>query len=138
MVVEHNGYAQSTPSGLQVAGDVEARARAFGVATSRHDTTDVLEVRAAAREAIDHVRSTSTPYFLVLDTYRFSPHSKGDDFRDPEEIAARRLRDPLTVAADFVGEAEREEIADAVEQRVADAVQEARAAPAAAAKAAAR
>ena len=45
VVVEHNGYAQSTPSGLQVAGDVEARARAFGIATSRHDTTDVLEVR---------------------------------------------------------------------------------------------
>jgi TPP-dependent pyruvate/acetoin dehydrogenase alpha subunit len=138
VVVEHNGYAQSTPSTLQLAGDVESRARAFGVATSRHDTTDVLEVQAAAREAVDHVRSTGTPYFLVLDTYRFSPHSKGDDFRDPEEIAARRLRDPLTVAAGLLGDEERDAITGAVERRVADAVQEALAAPLAATEAAAR
>ena len=131
VVVEHNGYAQSTPSRLQLAGDVEARARAFGIATSRHDTTDVLEVRAAAREAVDHVRATGTPFFLVLDTYRFSPHSKGDDFRDPDEIAERRRRDPLTVAADLVGDAEREEIAEDVERRLAGAVEQALAAPAA-------
>ena len=131
VVVEHNGYAQSTPSTLQLAGDVEARAAAFGIATSRHDTTDVVDVRAAAREAVDHVRSTGTPYFLVLDTYRFSPHSKGDDFRDPDEIAARRLRDPLTVAAGLVDEAEREEIAAAVERRLEEAVEQALAAPAA-------
>ncbi|HEY1315736.1 MAG TPA: thiamine pyrophosphate-dependent dehydrogenase E1 component subunit alpha [Gaiella sp.] len=138
VVVEHNGYAQSTPSTLQLAGDVEARAGAFGVATARHDTTDVLEVRAAAREAVDHVRSTGTPYFLVLDTYRFSPHSKGDDFRDPDEIATRRLRDPLVVAEDLVSDVEREEIAEAVESRLAEAVDQALAAPVAASEPATR
>jgi len=138
VVVEHNGYAQSTPSTLQLAGDVESRARAFGVATSRHDTTDVLEVRAAAREGVDHVRSTGTPYFLVLDTYRFSPHSKGDDFRDPEEIAARRLRDPLVVCEGLVSDAEREEISAGVESRLAEAVEQALAAPLAAQEPAAR
>jgi TPP-dependent pyruvate/acetoin dehydrogenase alpha subunit len=138
VVVEHNGYAQSTPSTLQLAGDVESRARAFGIATSRHDTTDVLEVRAAAREGVDHVRSTGTPYFLVLDTYRFSPHSKGDDFRDPEEIAARRLRDPLVVGEGLVSDAEREEISAGVESRLAEAVEQALAAPLAAEEPAAR
>jgi len=138
VVVEHNGYAQSTPSTLQLAGDVESRARAFGVETSRHDTTDVLEVRAAAREGVDHVRSTGTPYFLVLDTYRFSPHSKGDDFRDPEEIAARRLRDPLVVCEGLVSDAEREEISAGVESRLAEAVEQALAAPLAAQEPAAR
>jgi TPP-dependent pyruvate/acetoin dehydrogenase alpha subunit len=138
VVVEHNGYAQSTPSRLQLAGDVESRAAAFGVATSRHDTTDVLEVRAAAREAVDHVRATGRPYFLVLDTYRFSPHSKGDDHRDPDEIAERRLRDPLTVAAGLVDDAERDEITETVEQRLAEAVEQALAAPTAAPEPAAR
>lgn len=138
VVVEHNGYAQSTPSRLQLAGDVEARAAAFGVATSRHDTTDVLEVRAAAREAIEYVRGTGRPFFLVLDTYRFSPHSKGDDFRDPHEIAERRLRDPLTVATRLVDEADRDGIAGAVEQRLAEAVDHALAAPVAASEPATR
>ena len=98
VVVEHNGYAQSTPSALQLAGDIEARAAAFGIATARLDSTDVDEIRAAAERAVAHVRDTGGPFFLVLDTYRFSPHSKGDDFRDPAEIAARRERDPLTIA----------------------------------------
>jgi TPP-dependent pyruvate/acetoin dehydrogenase alpha subunit len=129
VVLEHNGYAQSTPSRLQLAGDVEARAAAFGIATARLDSTDVLEIRDAARTATDHVRGTGAPFFLVIDTYRFSPHSKGDDFRDPAEIAARRERDPLTVAGAYVEEAERRRIDEACEARVAEAVERALAAP---------
>jgi TPP-dependent pyruvate/acetoin dehydrogenase alpha subunit len=30
-----------------------------------------------------------------MDTYRFSPHSKGDDFRSPEEIKKNKERDPI-------------------------------------------
>ncbi|MDX6482012.1 MAG: acetoin:2,6-dichlorophenolindophenol oxidoreductase subunit alpha, partial [Gaiellaceae bacterium] len=58
VVVEHNGYAQSTPSSLQIAGDVEARAAAFGVETARLASTDVREITAAAERAVGHVRST--------------------------------------------------------------------------------
>ncbi len=129
VVLEHNDYAQSTPSHLQLAGDVEARAAAFGIATDRLDTTDVLAIRAAAGRAVTHVRETGRPFFLVLDTYRFSPHSKGDDFRDPDEIAARRERDPLTVAAAHVAEDLRREIDVACERRLAEAVEQALAAP---------
>ncbi|HVS84018.1 MAG TPA: thiamine pyrophosphate-dependent dehydrogenase E1 component subunit alpha [Gaiellaceae bacterium] len=128
-VVEHNGYAQSTPSHLQLAGDVEARAAAFGIATERLDTTDVAEVRGAAERAVAHVRERGEPFFLVVDTYRFAPHSKGDDFRDPGEIAARRERDPLTVAGERLDAEERSAIDAAVEERLERAVAEALAAP---------
>ena len=129
VVVEHNGYAQSTPSRLQLAGDVEARAAAFGIETDRLDSTDVMEIRDAAARAVAHVRATGTPFFLVIDTYRFSPHSKGDDFRDPEEIAARQARDPLAVAAPRLGEDTHREIEEACARRVAQAVEQALAAP---------
>jgi TPP-dependent pyruvate/acetoin dehydrogenase alpha subunit len=126
VVVEHNGYAQSTPSTLQIAGDVEARAAAFGVETARLASTDVREIRAAAEHAVTQVRSTGQPYFLVIDTYRFAPHSKGDDFRASEEIAERRLRDPLTVlGAELDGTAELER---AVEERLERAIEDALAA----------
>jgi TPP-dependent pyruvate/acetoin dehydrogenase alpha subunit len=127
VVVEHNGYAQSTPSTLQIAGDVEARAAAFGIETARIASTDVREIRAAAERAAGHVRSTGTPFFLVIDTYRFAPHSKGDDFRAPEEIAERRTLDPLSVlGADLDATADLEQ---AVEERLAKAVEDALAAP---------
>jgi len=106
-VVENNFYAQSTPSRLGVAGSIPERARAFGIETDALATTDVEEVRRAAISAVDAVRSSGEPYFLVLDTYRFSPHSKGDDFRDPTEIEQRKAVDPLAVAGRLLDEAER-------------------------------
>jgi acetoin:2,6-dichlorophenolindophenol oxidoreductase subunit alpha len=129
VVVEHNRYAQSTPSQLQLAGDVQARASAFGIETDRLDTTDVLRVREAAAAAVAHVRGTGGPFFLVLDTYRLSPHSKGDDFRDPEEIARRRERDPLTLVASRLDAGVRRAIETACERRLGEAVDLALAAP---------
>lgn len=129
VVVENNRYAQSTPWRLGVAGDVAARARAFGIETTELDTTDVAEVHAAAGEAVGAIRATGRPRCLVIGTYRFSPHSKGDDDRDPAEIAERRLRDPLLVAGARLPVAERQAIESANEARLAAAVAEAEAAP---------
>ena len=65
----------------------------------------------------------------MLDTYRFSPHSKGDDNRDPAEIEERRERDPLTVAGARLDEAERRAIEEAAEQRIAETIAAAEDAP---------
>jgi TPP-dependent pyruvate/acetoin dehydrogenase alpha subunit len=131
-VVENNHYAQSTPVELELAGSIAARGAAFGVETDELDTTDVEEIHAAAGRAVGQVRETGSPFFLVLDTYRFSPHSKSDDQRDPAEIAERRTRDPLLVAGSRLSAEERGAIEEACEQRLAATVQAAEAAPAAA------
>jgi acetoin:2,6-dichlorophenolindophenol oxidoreductase subunit alpha len=125
LVVENNFYAQTTPSSLQIAGKIADRGAAFGLETRQLATTDVVEIEAAAGEAIRRVRTTREPYFLVLDTYRFSPHSKGDDFREPAEIEDARLRDPLLVTGAKLGEAEKVAIHEACESRLRQAVEEA-------------
>jgi TPP-dependent pyruvate/acetoin dehydrogenase alpha subunit len=130
-VVENNFYAQSTPSRLQVAGELEARGAAFGIETARLASTDVEEIAALAGTAVASVRSERRPSFLVLDTYRFSPHSKGDDFRDPAEIAEARTRDPLAIAGAQLDAAERAAIEEACEARIESAIEDADAAPAA-------
>jgi acetoin:2,6-dichlorophenolindophenol oxidoreductase subunit alpha len=129
IVVEDNAYAQTTPKHLAVAGDIAGRARPFGVESAELDTTDVEEVHAAAERAVGYVRDTGKPYFLVLHTYRFSPHSKGDDFRDPAEIAARRARDPLAIAGARLDADARARIEEAVERLIAETVEAAEAAP---------
>ena len=48
-VIEHNGYAQSTPSTLQIAGDVAARPRAFAIPTAECDAVDVRTVLDCAQ-----------------------------------------------------------------------------------------
>jgi TPP-dependent pyruvate/acetoin dehydrogenase alpha subunit len=130
-VVENNHYAQSTPVELELAGSIPARAAAFGIETDELDTTDVEEVHEAAGRAVARIRDTGEPFFLVIDTYRFSPHSKGDDNRDPAEIEKRRERDPLRIAGARLEEGERRAIEDAVELRVADTIAAAEEAPAA-------
>ena len=109
-VVENNYYAQSTPSKLALAGEIASRGRAFGIETEELDTTDVALIDDVAARVVGTIRENGTPFFLALSTYRFSPHSKGDDDRDPREIAERRMRDPLSLAAERLDEAEREAI----------------------------
>jgi TPP-dependent pyruvate/acetoin dehydrogenase alpha subunit len=130
-VVENNFYAQSTPSRLGVAGSIPERARAFGIETAALATTDVEEVRSAAVAAVDRVRASGEPYFLVLDTYRFSPHSKGDDNRDPAEIEERRTADPLGVTSRLLGDEERIGSEERASERLAVALEAAELAPAA-------
>jgi acetoin:2,6-dichlorophenolindophenol oxidoreductase subunit alpha len=135
-VVENNHYAQSTPVELELAGSIPARAAAFGIETAELDTTDVEQIHGAAGRAVARVRETGEPFFLVLDTYRFSPHSKGDDNRDPAEIEKRRERDPLKIAGARLDQAERDAIEERCEQRLLETIAAAEQAPAASAEAA--
>ena len=131
-VLENNEYAQSTPRRLAVAGVIAERATPFGVEIGELSTTDVAEIDEEAGRVVASVRETGRPFFLVLNTYRFSPHSKGDDNRDPAEIEERRRLDPLLVAGDRLTEDERQGIAEAVEARLRETIEAAERAPLAA------
>lgn len=98
LVVEDNGWAQSTPARVGVAGDVATRARSFGIDHLHLETTDVDALSEAAARAIDAVRSSRRPFWLSIRTFRAGPHSKGDDVRTESDIASRRLPDPLDAA----------------------------------------
>lgn len=135
-VVENNHYAQSTPVELELAGSIAARGAAFGIKSDELDTTDVEEVHDAAGRALARIRETGGPFFLVLNTYRFSPHSKSDDQRDPAEIEERRRRDPLLVAGARLAESERTAIEARCEERLSETVAAAEAAAMAAPEAA--
>jgi TPP-dependent pyruvate/acetoin dehydrogenase alpha subunit len=95
VVIENNMYAQSTPMHLQLSGSFKARAQAFDIDFHEADGMDVENVSQAANDCIDFIRRQSKPCLLLLNTYRYAPHSKGDDFRDPDEIAAYQKKDPL-------------------------------------------
>jgi TPP-dependent pyruvate/acetoin dehydrogenase alpha subunit len=96
-VLENNRYAQSTPITLHLAGDLSKRFGAFGIHTKHLDSTDVDQIREASEDLIASIRKGKGPAAFIVDTYRFAPHSKGDDVRDPDEIAQYKLHDPLTV-----------------------------------------
>jgi 2-oxoisovalerate dehydrogenase E1 component len=96
-VVENNRYAQTTPIESAMAGNIWDRFKAFGINTWECNTTDVLKIREESEQAVNFVRSKMQPAGLILQTYRFAAHSKGDDFRDPEEIDSFKESDPLLI-----------------------------------------
>jgi len=96
-IVEDNRYAQTTPVHVAVAGSIKDRFTAFGIQGWEHETSDVLIIQNTAREVIDYARGNSCPACLILHTYRFSAHSKGDDTRSMEELKRIHDFDPLVI-----------------------------------------
>jgi acetoin:2,6-dichlorophenolindophenol oxidoreductase subunit alpha len=87
VVVEHNGIAQSTPTSLEMVGDIGPRVRAFGVEHLLVSTWDVAEVRSLVSPVISRVRA-GAPAVIEFRTNRVGPHSKGDDTRPADVLSS--------------------------------------------------
>jgi len=94
-VVESNGFAQSTPTALEHAGTLSQRGAPYGIPIAELDGNDVLGVHQAAVAAVGKTQGGGGPHILFMNTYRLGPHSKGDDPRDPKEIAAHAEVQPI-------------------------------------------
>jgi 2-oxoisovalerate dehydrogenase E1 component len=128
-VLEDNGYAQSTPRQLAVAGSMAGRAESFGIETNAIETNDVEILLPVMRHRVQAVRQEGRPLFQIVHTYRLAPHSKGDDHRDEREIAAWRSRDPLRIAGARLAEADRAAMETQIREDTERAVAKAMAAP---------
>jgi acetoin:2,6-dichlorophenolindophenol oxidoreductase subunit alpha len=100
-VCENNLYGEFTPMSAVTAGEITARAGAYGITASQVDGNDVWAVRAAADAAACQAREGRGPVFLEALTYRFNDHARGDPvrYRPDGELEEWRRRDPLTIAA---------------------------------------
>ena len=128
VMLENNGYAQSTSQTETLAGDICARAAAFGLRTYQQDTWKQPQLFETLRQAAQFVRKECAPAFVRVDTYRLAAHSKSDDDRDPEEIRAYSRRDPVNAL--LARASESPEVASAVASvraRVTQAVERAEA-----------
>ncbi len=109
VVVENNGIAQTTYTRETIGGSIEERGAAFGFATW-HLADDDPEFCRKVADVVTAVRAAGRPGYLVLDTRRMGPHSKGDDLRSGEEMAGIRTRDPLAALGRQLAEATRHRI----------------------------
>lgn len=98
VVVEHNGIAQSTPTDRAMAGSVAGRAAAFGLTHVLLTGADPAEIRAELAPLVARVR-VGEPLVAEFRTPRLGPHSKGDDTRTAEQVAALDDWYPAVAAA---------------------------------------
>jgi 2-oxoisovalerate dehydrogenase E1 component len=118
-IVEDNMYAQSTPSSKSSTGSCAGRAGAFGISYHEGSIWDVHALDATVAAAVTEVREQRKPALLRIRLYRLEAHSKGDDDRDPQEIAHYKSKDPLTTfLRDTAGDPKTQQALAAVEQEV--------------------
>jgi TPP-dependent pyruvate/acetoin dehydrogenase alpha subunit len=122
IVLEDNGWSQSTPRRINLAGEIAPRFSAFGLPVVEVETTDVLEIQAAAGQAVSRCRTARGPGALIVHTYRLCHHSKNDDNRPVDEVQARWAYDPLVIHGARLSQDERAEIEREVESVLEDCV----------------
>jgi TPP-dependent pyruvate/acetoin dehydrogenase alpha subunit len=98
IVVENNRYAQSTKIEFTLAGRISDRFKAFDIGTEEIETFNVMEIKKVSVGLIEKVRKTKKPKCLIVNTYRFSSHSKSDDGRSQREVEKWKVNDPLMIA----------------------------------------
>ncbi len=95
---ENNLYAMGTAlDRSESETNIHLKAASYNVPSRRVDGMDVVEVEAAAREAVASIRGGMGPYFLECRTYRFRAHSMFDAqlYRDKSEVEQWKERDPI-------------------------------------------
>jgi len=104
-VCENNLYNEYTHYSEALAGEVTARARAFGIYTETIDGQDVQLVYETTKRLVERARRGEGPAFLECLTYRYYGHHVGDISRTyyrskEEEQEWRDIRDPLKLLAE--------------------------------------
>jgi pyruvate dehydrogenase E1 component alpha subunit len=97
-VCENNGVAEfTTREEHSNVKFVSAFAAPYGIATQTVDGNDLPTVFAAARVAIDALRSGNGPYLLECMTFRMAGHYVGDSqqYRSKQELAEIREKCPI-------------------------------------------
>jgi pyruvate dehydrogenase E1 component alpha subunit len=98
-VVNNNLYAYSTPNELEFpVPTIAERADAYGMPGVRVNGADVLEVEAAAREAVERARAGGGPTLIESVSLRWKGHAGHDPAKYvPKEILDDHIenRDPV-------------------------------------------
>lgn len=126
-VCENNGYATTLPVGAAVAGSITGRAEAFGIPARSLEGMDPEVVYEAAAAAVARARAGDGPSLLEFLTCRFDGHHTFEHrvrlrYRDEQEVARWKERDPLLLASERVDDVTRVLIDEEVEQLMEQAV----------------
>lgn len=129
-VIENNQYGMGTSVKRSSAGELYSRGAGYNIPGEQVDGMDVFTVQAAARQALDYIRSGGGPYILEMMTYRYRGHSMSDPakYRSKEEVEKyKEERDPIShLRARMTGEAHvKEDEIKSIDREIKDIVNEA-------------
>ncbi len=130
-ICENNQYGMGTSiERASAVPEMRQKAVGYGLPNDQVDGMELLTVREATAQAIEHARSGAGPYFLEVITYRYRGHSMGDPerYRKQDEIKKWQADDPIgkfeqVILAAGAPQAELDAQDSRAEAIIADAVQ---------------
>ena len=133
-VCENNRWATTMPVERSVAGSFTGRAVAFGIPAVSVDGMDAEAVLEAAQAAVTRGRAGEGPSFIECHTYRFDAHHTFEHkarlrYRDADDLAHGRSRDPVEIQGGRIPAEVRSRIDEEIEQLLEDAVKFATSSP---------
>jgi pyruvate dehydrogenase E1 component alpha subunit len=105
LVCENNFYAMGTALRYSHAEThLEKKAAGYGMEMAVVDGMDVRAVEQAAKTAVEKIRTSGKPFFLLCNTYRFRAHSMFDAelYREKSEVEEWKKRDPIAQFSDYL------------------------------------
>ena len=97
IILEDNGYSQSTSSRETFFGNLKKRVEGFGIKFSETSIWELNKLIINVTRAFEFVRKKKKPIFIRIKCYRLMAHSKGDDTRDIKEIQKYNTKDPVNI-----------------------------------------
>jgi len=138
-VCENNLYGMGTAvERASAVSEMRQKAEGYAIPNSVISGMDVMKVREASIQAMEAVRSSKTPYFLEIQTYRFRGHSMGEPerYRTSEEVKRwQNESDPIgiyhkhLVEQNIASVDELDELEKKAEQEIQEAVHFAESSP---------
>jgi TPP-dependent pyruvate/acetoin dehydrogenase alpha subunit len=129
VVVENNGYAQTTSTEYATAGSISERAAAYGLAAVTVDGQSAQEVYDAASRARARAAGGDGPSLIEARTYRYEGHFYGDRhrrYRTQVELDSWLERDPIALLrGELLASGTAEEELDAITASARERSQEA-------------
>jgi pyruvate dehydrogenase E1 component alpha subunit/2-oxoisovalerate dehydrogenase E1 component alpha subunit len=132
IMVEHNGWAYSTPTSRQMAvSNMALKAKAYGIPAHTVDGNDVLAVYEVTKDAVARARDGGGVTMLEVMTCRGSGHAEHDDqrYQPQEDIEECAENDPIVrftqhiLAAQWVNDDELSALRDRVHAELDEAVE---------------
>jgi len=127
---ENNHYAEFSPAKDQHRASLADRARGYGIDFAAVDGNDVVAVADTMSGLVRDLRAGAGPVLVEAETYRWHGHYEGDPerYRDADELAEWKTRDPLAVLAARLPAERVAEIDREIDAEIDRAVEEAEAA----------
>ncbi len=129
-VCENNLYAMGTALALSESEpEIYRKAEGYRIPAQLVDGMNVVDVEAAGRKAVAHIRAGNGPYLLECRTYRFRAHSMFDAqlYRSKDEVEEHKAHGPIRIFTAWLKEAGylHEDDLSRMEAEIAEEVEEA-------------